>query len=332
MKKNRLKFLLTFLLSFLIVANFLVLTSFAKDEFPERPITIIVPFGAGGTSDLMVRSLQEAWGEKLGVKIIINNKTGAGGQVAWEYFLRVKQDGYTIVTVAQPHFSGCLITQKPSFSMDDFYVFAIHDLDPPIINVLKSSPWNNVIDMVEAIKANPGKYAFGATQNSGPALLGGILKEKLGLDLNFVPYKGGTFGRAALLGGHIDIYFGDCFSQYQIYDQVKGLGIVSDEPMELWPGVGSVNEELETKYGITLPYLPMFRGFAVSQDFKNKYPERFDLILKAYKDAFKDAKHIEVIEKINATAVLVDFTGEIANKKFKDYYETIRQYGDFYVQ
>lgn len=298
----------------------------ASDTYPTQPLNIILAFGAGGTADLMTRALQPSWENELGVPISIENLDGAGGQVAWTTFLKRQQDGYSIVHLSQPHFAMTLLTQNPPYKLEDFYCFAIIREEAPVLNVLKDSPWNGLKDMIEAIKAHPNKYAIGCTRNSGPFILANYLKKSLGLEFALVPYSGGGEGRASLLGGHVDAYFGDVRSNYSIQEQVKCLGIGGDKPNEeLWPGTKTFNEQLKD-YGISLPYIPYMTGYGVSTEFKNKYPERFKKLVETYSIAFHTKEHAVAVQKTKSESVTLFYDVEDAQQIFSDQVNIVKEY------
>ena len=305
-----------------VISNIAVFAS-SNDEFPIRPVSIILPWNPGGAADLITRLLKSQWEKHLGQNMIIDNRPGAAGQVSWTTFLNQEQDGYTITAIAQPHMTITILAGGAQYSPDDFYCFTVHQEDPPVVNVLNDSPLNDMVDLVEYIKENPGKFSIGATGNSGPILLMNIMKEELDLDFTIVPTDD---GRTYLLGGHLDAHFGDTFSNYPIRDQVKALGVGGNKPSELWPGVKTINEQLEPIYGVTVPNIAYVFGYGVSTEFKEKYPERLQKLVDAYTAAKKEPEYIEAATPTGQIAVLVDYSPEESNKRYHELFEITKQY------
>jgi len=165
------------------------------DDFPSKPITLIMGFPAGSGVDVVARSIQEPLSKKLGQQVIIDYKSGAAGNIASEYVVHAKPDGYTLAFgTAATHGSNAAIYKKLPFDVETDFVPVAPVLD--VSNVLVVNP--DVIDVktvkefVDIVKANPGKYNYASTGNgAGTHMAFAEFNSRMGLQMVHVPYKGG---------------------------------------------------------------------------------------------------------------------------------------------
>jgi len=182
----------------------------AQVSFPERPIRLVVPFAPGGDGDIMGRTWVKHMANLLpGANIVVDNKAGAGGVIGAAEVARAKPDGYTLLLgtsttqIINPAASGSV----PYDPIKDFRLIGLVSANPTCIVVNPKLPVNNLKELVELIKANPGKYAYGS---AGPGtitnLTGELLKFFGGkLDMQHIPYKGGGPAMQDLIAGHVPI-------------------------------------------------------------------------------------------------------------------------------
>src|SRR5574343_1279189 len=176
-------------------------------SFPARPIKLICPWPAGGSSDMVMRALAESASKVLGQQVIIENKPGASGMLGPNELVKAAPDGYTLsqttIGVARlPHM------QKMQFDpLRDFtYIACLTGYTFGIV-VKADSPFKTVKDLVDYAKANPGKFSYGSTGNgTTPHLAVEEFASKAGIQLTHVPFKGSADGLQALLGGHINAH------------------------------------------------------------------------------------------------------------------------------
>ena len=172
--------------------------------FPTRPIRLICPWPAGGSTDAVMRSIAESAGRALGGQIVVENKAGASGMLGPNELVTAKPDGYTlsqltIGVVRLPHM------QKMQFDpLKDFTFIALLTGYTFGLVVRADSPIKSVKDLVEYAKANPGKFTYGSTGNgTTPHLAVEEFASRAGIKLQHVPFKGNADGMQALLGGHV---------------------------------------------------------------------------------------------------------------------------------
>jgi tripartite-type tricarboxylate transporter receptor subunit TctC len=178
------------------------------DTFPDRPITILVPFDPGGGSDRIARSVDNYTKAEFGTNFTFQYRPGAGGHIGTNLVARAKPDGYTIGTFNTPHIAVGQSAGVAQYDLDDFTFICQLASDPSVIATRKSSPFNSLEDLFAAAKAKPGTLTIGTgDQFGGTHLLALQLVEAAGVDIKVIPIKSGSQVIADTLGGHIDIGF-----------------------------------------------------------------------------------------------------------------------------
>jgi tripartite-type tricarboxylate transporter receptor subunit TctC len=177
----------------------------AADEWPTKPVTLIMGFPAGSGVDVVARAIQEPLARQLGQPVIIDYKSGAAGNIASEYVARAKADGYTLAFgTAATHGSNAALYKKLPFDVEDDFVAVAPVLD--VSNVLTINPEvmnvTTLKEFVDLVKANPGKYNYASTGNgAGTHMAFAEFNSRLGLQMTHVPYKGGPEAIASVVKG-----------------------------------------------------------------------------------------------------------------------------------
>ncbi len=196
----------------LLIATLLLFTAglaCAQGAYPMRPVTMIVPFPAGGLADIVARPVAEAMSRELGQPVVIENKGGAGGGIGMAQVARAPADGYTIL-MALSSFSvlpeaDTLLGRAPMYSFSALRPIARFTADPTVLAVRAESPWKTVKDFVEDAKKRPGAINYGSSGNYGTMHVPmEILAQNAGLKMTHVPFTGAAPAIVALLGGQID--------------------------------------------------------------------------------------------------------------------------------
>jgi tripartite-type tricarboxylate transporter receptor subunit TctC len=186
-------------------------TLHAGDDYPSRPVQMIVPFAAGGPTDIVGRVMGAKMGEILGQQFVVENKTGAGGNIGAEAVAKASPDGYTILmaTVSTNAINPGLYKHIPYDAVRDFAPVGRVGVTPTLLLVNPSVPATDVKSLIALIKANPGKYNYGSSGLGSILHLCGEEFKSLagGLDITHVPYKGSAPMDTDLMGGQITMAF-----------------------------------------------------------------------------------------------------------------------------
>jgi len=242
---------------------FLVSTALMA-AYPERTVRVIVPFAAGGGTDIMGRVLSERLTNSLGKSFVVENRPGGGAMIGADLVAKSPPDGYTLLlgTSAELTISPALYGREPYSPATDFWPVALLGVSPIILIANLKFPGSDVRDVVKMAKARPGKLTFasGGT-GTNPHLAGELLKIIAGVDMVHVPYRGGGPEQTAIIGGEIELGFTTIASTaaHLKSKQVKALGVITQKRSPLLPDVLSVGEqgianyETVTWFGLFVP-------------------------------------------------------------------------------
>jgi tripartite-type tricarboxylate transporter receptor subunit TctC len=221
----------------------------ALAQYPDKPVTMIVPFPPGGVADTVARPVAEALGNALKQPVIIENKAGAGGAIGMAHVAKAKPDGYTILMalsslVILPE-ADKVLGRSPSFQVKDLKPVARITADPTVLAVRADSPWKTYADFIAAAKAAPGKINFGSSGNYGTMHIPMMM---LSLDtdvkMTHVPYTGAGPAIVGLLGGQVDaISTGPAtIVQHVQAGKIRALAHWGDGRLTTLPDVPSLKE------------------------------------------------------------------------------------------
>ena len=223
------------------------------DEYPNRPVRIVVPVSAGGATDMLARSLAQKLGERLNNSVYVESKPGAGSLIGTMFVLNSPADGYTLSMGGL--FNMVMLTplmKEPPFDpARDFTAIGYLAAYPFVVIVRTGLPVSNLREFVTYAKERPGKLTYGS---GGLGTLqhvwGTILLKSLGLDLVHVPYKGATPALHDMVGGRIDFMFDNLAASRQAIDsgQVKALAVSSAERTKPLPQLPTIDESGLTKF------------------------------------------------------------------------------------
>jgi tripartite-type tricarboxylate transporter receptor subunit TctC len=179
--------------------------------YPSRPVRIIVGFAPGGATDIAGRLMAQWLSERLGQQFVVENRTGAGGNIATEAVVRAAADGYTLLIVGPPNAINATLYAKLSFNfLRDIVPVASINREPSVMEVNPSLPVHSVAEFIAYAKANPGKINH-ASAGSGTAghIAGEMFKMLTGISMVHVPYRGGVPAFTDLIGGRVQVMFGN---------------------------------------------------------------------------------------------------------------------------
>lgn len=185
--------------------------------YPSKPIRIVVPFPASGTSDVLVRLVGQKMSEKLGQPVVVENKAGNAGNIGADLVAKSPADGHTFVLMDVGNLTISPALYKLPFDVQkDFVPVAMVGYSPHLLVVSTKVPANTLGELVQYAKANPGKLNFAAAAGIGSAthLAGVQFARRHGIQWNYVPYKGGAQAMTDLVGGHMDVTFNGMVATY----------------------------------------------------------------------------------------------------------------------
>jgi tripartite-type tricarboxylate transporter receptor subunit TctC len=229
-------------------ATFLALGSAVQAQsFPDRTITLVVPFAAGGSTDVVARVIAQKMGDELGQQIVIENVAGAGGNLGADRVARAEPDGYTILmgTVATHALNPLILKTKPYDPEKDFAPISLLVIVPNVLVVNPKLPVNTVADLIALLKAEPDKYAYASSGNGTPLHLSGeLFKAMTGISMQHVPYKGSGPALNDLLGNQVSIMFDNLPSSsgHIKSGTLKALGVTTAERASSFPDVPTIAE------------------------------------------------------------------------------------------
>ena len=222
----------------------IAMPAMAQSNFPSRPIKLICPWPAGGSTDAVMRAIAESASRILNNPVIIENKGGAGGMLGPNELVSAKPDGYTLSQLPMgilriPHMQKTLFDPLADFT----YVACLTGYTFGIV-VRSDSPIKSIKDLVDYAKANPGKYTYGSTGNgTTPHLAVEEFAMKAGIKLQHVPFKGNAEGMQAILGGHIMSHSDATgWGPHVEAGTCRLLATYGSKRTKRWPNIPTLNE------------------------------------------------------------------------------------------
>jgi len=216
-------------------------------EWPAKPVRIIVPFPAGGSADLMPRILGEKLSGKWGQPVVVENRAGAAGNIGAEYVYRAEPDGYTLLSSSPPPLAiNRLLYPKLGFDSTQFVPMSVMAAIPNVLLVHPRVPANSVEELIAYAKANPGKLNY-ASQGNGTTshLTAELFKQRAGgLQIAHIPYKGTAPALTDLLGGQVDMMCDNLGVSlpHVRSGKLKALAVASAKRIASLPGVPALAE------------------------------------------------------------------------------------------
>jgi len=248
----------------LAVATIAAATGISAQDFPTRPITLVVPYAAGGGNDIMARVAGEIMSKSLGQQIVIENRGGAGGSIATRAVAKAAPDGYTLVLGG----TGTLAinpTLYPNVGYDprkDFAPIGLIGTSALVLVVHPSIPARNLKELIAYAKANPGKLNYAsAGVGSGIHLAAEYFRFQAGIDMAHVPYKGSAPALTDLIGGHVSMYFSSMPPAISLVKEgkLRALAVTGLTRSPIFPELPTMSEaalpgfEAVLHYGIVAP-------------------------------------------------------------------------------
>lgn len=242
-----------------------LLFSQAWAEYPERPITMIVPFPPGGVADVVGRPVADALGRQLGKTIVVENRAGAGGALGISQAAKAPPDGYTLLmalsSISILPEADRIMERKPGFQLSQFVPIARITADPTVLAVRADAPWDTLESFIQYAKENPGKLNYGSSGHFGTMHVPvAQLEVDQGLSFTHVPYTGGGPAVVGLLGEQVDFLSTGPATvvQHVKAGKLKVLAHWGEKPLSAFPDLPSLKDK-----GINVSYLQWAGLFAL---------------------------------------------------------------------
>ncbi|WP_306753768.1 Bug family tripartite tricarboxylate transporter substrate binding protein [Paracoccus actinidiae] len=269
----------------------------AAAEFPERQVTLVIPFAAGGSTDVVGRIVAERMSAELGQQIVVQNVGGAGGSLGAQQVAQAKPDGYTILmgTVATHALNPLILKQKPYDPVADFAPVSLLVLVPNVLAVHPDVPAQTVQELIDLAKAEPLAYA--SSGNGTPLHLSGeLFKAMAGVEIDHIPYKGSGPALTDVLGNQVPIIFDNLpsASGHISSGKLRALGVTTAERAPSFPDVPAIAE--------TLPGYETYSWNALFAP-AGTPPEAVEALAAAAQAAMADPAVVERMGEFSATIV-----------------------------
>jgi len=275
-------------LAFILTA-IIFITHAAQGAWPEKPVKLVVPYPAGGAADLPARVVAEGLQRKLGKPFVVENRSGAAGQVGTESVVRATPDGYTIYCGPNAPIVLLPVLRPTSYKATDLIPVAPYGELVYGIGVLSSAPYSNLKELVTYAKANPGKLTFSSPGvGSGTHLRGEVFNLIADMQITHIPYRTGGEALPDLLAGRLDMMQDNLFFPQARLGQVKILGVISSRRLPEFPNVQTFAEQgypidLRIWGGLHAPLntpQPIIDILAKTMNELNTEPEMIERMLK----------------------------------------------------
>ncbi|MGF7005360.1 Bug family tripartite tricarboxylate transporter substrate binding protein [Aminobacter sp. BE322] len=216
-------------------------------QFPDRPVTLVVPFAAGGSTDVVARIIAQKMSDDLGQQVVVENVAGAGGNIGADRVARAEPDGYTILmgTVATHALNPLILKTKPYDPEKDFTPVSLLVVVPNVLVVNPELPAKTVQELIALLKADPEKYAYASSGNGTPLHLSGeLFKAMAGVNIQHIPYKGAGPALNDVVGNQVPIMFDNLpsSSPHIKSGTLRALGVTTAERAPSFPDVPTIAE------------------------------------------------------------------------------------------
>jgi len=219
----------------------------AAQGYPAKPVRLVVPFAAGGSTDIVARTLAVRLTESLGQTVVVDNRAGGGTVIGTEIVARSAPDGHTLLVVPAPFTINPTLLQKlPYDPLNDFTPITLINTTPLVVVVNPSVPARSVKELIALARSKPGMLNFGSSGTGGSNHLAGELFNAMaGVKMVHVPYKGNAPALTDLVGGHVDLVFNGLTSAYPLIKggKIRPLAVTSSKRSGVLPELPTLDEE-----------------------------------------------------------------------------------------
>ena len=220
----------------------------SAQTYPARPVRLVVPFPAGGATDVLARAIAQYAQDKLGQTIVIDNKPGAGGTIGSDLVAKAEPDGYTLlIATGSTHSIGPLVNPKTPYNVERDFVPIVDVASTTTVMMLsKTVPANNLQEFIKLAKANPGKYNFGSSGNgTNSHLAGELFKAQAGVFMTHIPYRGTGLVFSDMVSGQVHMLMDNVVTAMPHIKEgrLRILGVTSTKRLPFLPDVPTLHEQ-----------------------------------------------------------------------------------------
>jgi tripartite-type tricarboxylate transporter receptor subunit TctC len=306
-----------------LLGLFLFITGAGAQDYPNKPITLQVPYPPGGSTDVGARIVAAIAEKMFGQPVVVMNKGGAGGQLGWTELSKQKPDGYYLGMISMPHMLTAILDpeRKSTFKAEDITPIISQALDPTTISVRPDS-WKTLKELIDDAKKRPGQISAGIVGYLQDDEIGYLqFAEGAGVQLRLVYFDGAAPAITALLGKHVDVLFctvADNYNQYKA-GKIRMLTIMDKERTKFYPDLQTTAE-----LGFPTVLSAATRGIGAPKGVPQP-------ILKKIEDTFKKAMESkEHLDKLEAAAQPVKIMiGDEFNKYYWESFKIAKKWVDY---
>lgn len=297
-----------FIAQLFLILGLSYITHSARAAYPERPITVVVGYGAGGGADTLARLYAEKLAHKLKVPFVVENKTGAGATLAASAVARAQPDGYTLMVAPTAVFTITPNVRKTSYDpITDFTPISTIAKGLDVIIASNTLPANNIRELLNLVKKNPRKYSFASSGlATSTHLMGEAFNDASDTELLHVPYKSSNDYLPDLIEGRVALAFDPVLLNQVKAGKLKLLGMVSGNRSSQFPEIGTTKE---AGIDMSMTYGKLWYGLVGPAGLPKEVTQR---LASAVEQISKDP---EVSDKLSATGIQAD---AISMKKYAD--------------
>jgi tripartite-type tricarboxylate transporter receptor subunit TctC len=268
--------------------------------YPERPLTILVPFATGGYNDRYARAIAPFLQKHFGQPVTVQNRPGGGTMLGNLFYLQQPDDGYMVmVHSAGPFIPLSVLTRNAQYKVEDFWMINLPSRDATLAASATSKPFTAIGDVITQLKRDPRSVSVGVQPASADLVNLALLMQGHGIDrsrMRIVTYDGGGPARTATMGGHVDVGLVGGEGFLPVKDRIRPLLVFSDEKNEDFP-----DAPLSTEHAKAAGFAPEYvdgsqRGFVVSRRFRDRAPDRYRIMSEAIERATKDPECIAALK------------------------------------
>ncbi len=275
------------------------------DDYPNKPIQVIVPFSPGAGTDLLSRSFAKFMQDRLNVPVTVINKPGGGSVIGHRAFLDAPHDGYNLlVTTMMPNLINTMLFADGGYGIKDFKFINAQTRHGFMVATSKKSGYDTFGKLVQDIIKQPGKVSSGQNLNSGGHFATVMLLHTLNLKQDAIKLAtyggGGAQSRLAMSAGQVDFTLASTNALDDIAEFSHFVAQIAPEPIPGYEHVPMINDVLAKE---NLPLMPesvigvqVYQGVATHPKFATEYPERYEKIISTYKDILQSAEYIEHVK------------------------------------